>query len=270
MRTIVIAVLILSALGANLRSSQSTFDFEQLLEQAVQLFQQAYNTAAKGLERQFIQQLYPDTADTVQGEVDACEDQLVSSFMDTEAVINTDIINLFESCNSDDTEDLANQLMQDTLTLMFVNAGQCEFSVDLIGDVNRLAVASAQQGFRLTEAWVGSLQGWANASIAYEPSTANVQPYTDFVDTLAEGVGISQDVIDQADADTANILTTGNQVVEDIAAEDSIPQGDAVEAYNANVRLGNDYGAGMVQVVRNSAGYVRDAVRAVCDIVQGN
>jgi hypothetical protein len=157
MKTSVLALLSVAAFAANLR--QGFLGPQELVSQ---VFNEAHSRIVKPLELRILSTLYPDKAEQVLGELEACAKDAVEEVKEDYATVYADLKAFAAGCAAGSTDDAVDALVGDTLQSMASVAAGCEgMSVDIVGDIEQVIAAMIVKQYQNSLLLTGKFDDWA-------------------------------------------------------------------------------------------------------------
>jgi hypothetical protein len=156
MKTSVLALLSVAAFAANLR--QGFLGPQELVSQ---VFKEAHTKIVKPLELRILSKLYPDKAEQVLNELEACARDAAGEIKEDYATVYADLKAFAAGCAAGSTDDAVDALIRDTLQSMASVAEGCEgMSVDIVGDIEQVIAAMIVKNYQDSLLLAGRVDEW--------------------------------------------------------------------------------------------------------------
>ena len=258
MRTIVTALLICSALSAQLRASQSSDPTAAFLSMALK----AYEGATGLFQGMLLRQLYGDNAETVQAELNTCTENFV---MTGAATFKADFEGLLTACNQPDPLAPAGKLMQDAFQSLAALAQPCpNLSVNLLGDLQNVIASTIVQGNSLFAPIQGPILQLSAPLLQQGPQF--LQPLLQVAVSAAQSAGISQATLGTLQGDSNAIQAAVAQALTNAAGSALTPE-DLTTIANLGMKLAMDEGMAVQEVLGGLMQYAEAPAQAICSVM---
>lgn len=257
MKASVFALLCVAVFASNLRQPQQSFLAP--IEGSVEFVLDTVKSQVEVLESYFISQLYPDNADEVMAELEACQDQAFE--MIPVAVEGTlgDLEGLVLACAGGNVTEAANKILLDTMVaLKGVSSGCPNMTVNIGVDVEQLFATivvqtlEALQSPQKAQQLLGGLATQAQEQLEQQLQqflsvlpeqiqqmfgqiAGSVQTATSqYQAQVQQVIGMAEPIIDQVQETVTQIAEQASEVVAQLEAE-AQKAGAAVQAQLAGV-----------------------------------
>lgn len=252
----------------SLRASQPPlFDPALSLNFTTQLVQQSLSSVTDTIESFFLSQLYPSNYQEVVRELDACQATYWSQVDGDVIAVWRDWSNFVRACMSGDPSAAVSQLLQDAFNSM--SFPQCNFSVDLVGDIENLIAASIVQGYSYVGPWSQQLSQWALALAGGVSSEVLYSaPLGQVSNALSDQLGISTQAINQFSSDNTDLLVSWASLLIDLSSSNQLSQQDVVNVLDAKLTVLGDTGRMAREIVRGGSTLLSQVEPFLCLMVE--
>ena len=264
----VLALQCLLIHGLDLRSSQMPFFMPAPgINLTMQLLQQSLRSMTDTVAAYFLQQLYPSNYQQVLAEINTCEAQYFQQHANDMWTITVDWQRYFTSCFTGDAPAAVSQLLQDTFNTM--TFPDCEYSVNLVGDIENLIAASIVQGFQYTGQWTQPLSQWS-LLLSEGVSTAALlgSPLNQLVDSLAQQNDIPTEAIDQFAMDGSSNLISWGTLLVDLSTSGQLSQADVADVINTELTVLGDVGRAAGEIVQAGTDLLNQLEPLLCLMIE--
>jgi len=268
LRLLILTYQSILVLSLSLRASQPPlFDPSLGLNFTTQLVQQSLSSVTDTIEAFFLRQLYPSNYQEVVRELDACQATYWTQVEGDVNAVCRDWGNFVFACMSGDPDAAVSQLLQDAFNSM--SFPQCDFSVDLVGDMENLIAASMVQGYSYVGPWSQQLSQWALA-LAGGVSSAVLYtaPLGQVSNVLSDQLGISTQAINQFSADNTDLLVSWASLLIDLSSSNQLSQEDVVSVLDAKLTMMGDAGRIAREIVQGGSTLLSQVEPFLCLMVE--
>lgn len=258
MRTIVTALLLCSALSAQLRASQGSDPSAAFLSMALK----AYEGATGIFQGLLLRQLYGDNADTIQAQLNTCTENLV---MSEAATFKADFEGLLTACNQPDPLAPAGKLMQDAFQSLGALAQPCpNLSVNLLGDLQTVIASAIVQGNSLVAPIQGPILQLSAPLLQQGPQY--LQPLLQIAASAAQAAGVSQGTLGTLQGDSNAIQAAVAKALTD-AAGNALSPDDLTAIANLGMKLAMDETMAAQEVLAGLMQFAETPAQAICSVM---
>ena len=242
MKASVFALLCVAVFASNLRQPQQSFLAP--LEGGLEFVADALKSQIETLEGYFISQLYPDNADKVMAELEACQDQAVELIPVVIEGVVGDLEGLALACAGGNVTEAANKILLDAMVaLKGASSGCPNMTVNIGADVEQLfativvqtlgALQSPQQAQQLLGGLAAQAQAELNQQLQqflsvlpeqiqqiFGQVAGSAQAITaQYQAQVQQAVGLVEPIIAQVNAVVASIVEQAKEVGAQLGAQ---------------------------------------------------
>ena len=258
MRSFVTALLLCSALSAQLRVSQDSDPSTAVLGLALK----AYEGALSPFVGMLLRQLYGDNADSILAQLNTCTENLV---LGEAATFKADFEGLLTACNQPDPLAPAAKLLQDAFQALAGLAQPCpDLSVNLMGDLQTVVASAIVKGNSFVAPIEGPILQLSAPLLQQGPQF--IQPLLQVAVSAAQSAGISQATLGTLQGDSDAIQAAVGKALTDAAGNALAPE-DLTAITNLAMKLAMDGGAAAQEVLGGLMQLAETPAQAICSVM---